>query len=106
MAGYDINGDGLGDDCPRIADLSVLGRSVSGGRQLPGGGPLDTISQQQLPGTAFIPAQAGTIGANERVYLPGSVNEGTIGRNTFFGRGGLIPFFWIGRLDFRISHLR
>lgn len=87
-AGYDINGDGLGGDRPRLADLSLFGRSIDNGRQLSGStNPLDTGSQTQLPGSAFIPAQAATIGATDRVYLPGSANEGTIGRNTFFVHG-------------------
>lgn len=87
VAGYDINSDGLGGDRPRVADLSVLGRSVDNGRQMPGAGVNDSISQWQLPGTAFIPAQASTISAVDRVYLPGSANEGTVGRNTFFTHG-------------------
>lgn len=86
-AGYDINGDGLSGDRPRVKDLSLLGRSVDNGRQIPGGGASNSISQNQLPGHAFIPAQSATISALDRVYLPGSANEGTIGRNTFFGHG-------------------
>jgi Carboxypeptidase regulatory-like domain/TonB-dependent Receptor Plug Domain len=88
VAGYDINSDGLGGDRPYLTDLSLLGRSVDDGRQLQGStNPLDTASQAQLPGAAFIPQNAGTIGGNNRLYLPGSANEGTIGRNTFFTQG-------------------
>ncbi len=87
LLGYDVNADGLGADRPRVADLSVLGRSIDNGRQLSGGGPTDSISQTQLPGTAFIPAQAGTINADQRVYLPGTAADGTLGRNTFFTHG-------------------
>jgi hypothetical protein len=83
-AGYDINGDGLAGDRPRLADLSLLGTSVDNGRRGPDG---IQISTKQLPGTAFIPQQAGTITATDRVYLPGSGNEGTLGRNTFFLQG-------------------
>ncbi len=83
-AGYDINGDGLAGDRPRLADLSLLGASVDNGRRNAQGVQISTL---QLPGTAFIPAQAGTITANDRVYLPGSGNEGTLGRNTFFLQG-------------------
>jgi hypothetical protein len=87
-AGYDINGDGLGGDRPQLADLSLFGRSIDNGRQLSGStNPLDTGSQSQLPGTAFIPSNAATITANNRIYLPGSANENTIGRNTFFTHG-------------------
>jgi hypothetical protein len=87
VLGYDVNADGLGGDRPRVANLGILGKSVDNGRQLPGGGPSDTISQTQLPGTAFIPAQAGTILADQRIYLPGTAGDGTLGRNTFFTHG-------------------
>ena len=86
--GYDINADGLSGDRPRIADLSLLGKSIDNGRQLAGStNPNDTASQAQLPGTGFIPANAGTINGADRLYLPGSANEATIGRNTFFTQG-------------------
>ncbi|HMV51976.1 MAG TPA: TonB-dependent receptor, partial [Blastocatellia bacterium] len=75
-AGYDINGDGLGGDRPRLADLSLLGASVDNGRRNAQGVQISTL---QLPGSAFIPANAVTITANDRVYLPGSANKGTIG---------------------------
>ncbi len=87
LLGYDVNADGLSADRPRVADLSVLGRSIDNGRQLPGGSAVDSISQGQLPGTAFIPAQAGTINADQRIYLPGTAADGTLGRNTFFTHG-------------------
>lgn len=85
LAGYDINGDGLAGDRPLLADLSILGRSIDDGRQLPGGSAVDTGSQAQLPGSAFVPA-AGTPLAG-RIFLPGSAGEGAIGRNTFFMDG-------------------
>lgn len=83
-AGYDINGDGLAGDRPKISDPSFLGVSVDNGRRNANGVQISTL---QLPGSIFIPAQAGTITALDRVYLPGSGNEGTIGRNTFFLQG-------------------
>jgi hypothetical protein len=83
-AGYDVNGDGLSGDRPRLADLSLLGRSVDNGRRRADG---VQISQTQLPATGFVPAQAVAINAVDRIYLPGSGNEGTIGRNTFFLQG-------------------
>lgn len=83
-AGYDINGDGLGGDRPQLADLSLLGASVDNGRRNAQGVQISTL---QLPGTAFIPGQAATITANDRVYLPGSANDNTIGRNVFFLQG-------------------
>lgn len=85
--GYDVNADGLGGDRPRLADLSLLGRSVDNGRQLPGGIATDTISQTQLPGSAFIPSQAASVTGIDRIFLPGTSGAGTIGRNTFFGPG-------------------
>jgi hypothetical protein len=85
LAGYDVNGDGLGGDRPQLTDLSLLGRSISDGRQLSGSSVINTGSQAQLPGSAFIPA-AGTPLAG-RIFLPGGVAEGTIGRNTFFMDG-------------------
>ncbi|MGH9936554.1 MAG: hypothetical protein ACREAM_09925, partial [Blastocatellia bacterium] len=83
--GYDVNADGLLSDRPRLADPRLLGRSVDDGRQLPGGTITQTGSQAQLPGSAFIPA-AGTPIAG-RLFLPGGIAEGTIGRNTFFMDG-------------------
>ncbi|HNG33865.1 MAG TPA: TonB-dependent receptor, partial [Blastocatellia bacterium] len=97
-AGYDINGDGLGGDRPRLADLSLLGASVDNGRRNAQGVQISTL---QLPGSAFIPANAVTITANDRVYLPGSANEGTIGRNTFFLQGLNYTDMTAGK-DFRI----
>lgn len=85
LANYDVNGDGLGGDRPRLIDLSLLGRSIDDGRQLSGSTVINTGSQGQLPGNAFIPA-AGTALAG-RIFLPGSLAEGTVGRNTFFMDG-------------------
>ncbi|HEX4949834.1 MAG TPA: TonB-dependent receptor [Blastocatellia bacterium] len=86
--GYDINADGLTGERPRLADLSLLGKSIDDGRQLAGStNPNDTGSQVQLPGSAFIPTNAGTINAADRLYLPGSANDATIGRNTFYSQG-------------------
>ena len=45
------------------------------------------LSTLQLPGTAFIPAQAATIGQQDRLYLPGGGLDGQVGRNTFFLQG-------------------
>jgi hypothetical protein len=86
--GYDVNADGLGSDRPRLADLSMLGRSIDNGRQLTStGNPSDTISQTQLPGTGFIPANAATVTGDQRIFLPGTPGDGTLGRNTFFTHG-------------------
>ncbi len=81
--GYDANGDGLGGDRPRIANTSYLGASVDNGRVING----VQVSQTQLPGNIFIPAQAATIGQADRIYLPGGGVDGQIGRNTFFLQG-------------------
>ncbi len=82
--GYDANGDGLGGDRPRVADLSVLGRSIDNGRRNANGVQISTL---QLPGTAFIPAQAATIGQQDRLFLPGDGLDGQVGRNSFFLQG-------------------
>jgi len=82
--GYDANGDGLGGDRPRVADLSVLGRSVDNGRRNANGVQISTL---QLPGAAFIPAQSAVIGQQDRLYLPGGGLDGQVGRNTFFLQG-------------------
>ena len=101
--GYDVNADGLSGDRPRLADLSLLGASVDNGRQLsPTGNPLDTISQTQLPGTAFIPPQAGTINGDQRLFLPGTAGDGTIGRNTFLTHGMNYTDLTFGK-EFRIA---
>ena len=81
--GYDANGDGLGGERPRIANLALLGASVDNGRVING----VQVSQTQLPGNAFIPAQAATIGQADRIYLPGGGLDGQLGRNTFFLQG-------------------
>ena len=85
LAGYDVNGDGLAGDRPRIADVNLLGVSVDDGRQLAGGSAVSTNSERQLPGSSFIPAQGTPVAG--RIFLPGTSGDGTIGRNTFFGHG-------------------
>jgi hypothetical protein len=82
--GYDANGDGLGGDRPRLADLSLLGRSIDNGRKDANGVQLSTL---QLPGSAFIPSAALTIGQQDRLYLPGGALDGQVGRNVFFLQG-------------------
>ncbi len=82
--GYDANGDGLAGDRPRVADLSILGASVDNGRRNAQGVQISTL---QLPGTAFLPAQAGTIGQQDRLFLPGGGLDGQVGRNAFFLQG-------------------
>jgi hypothetical protein len=82
--GYDANSDGLSGDRPRLADLSVLGRSIDNGRKDANGVQFSTL---QLPGAAFIPAQAATIGQQDRLYLPGGGLDGQVGRNIFFLQG-------------------
>lgn len=101
--GYDVNADGLGSDRPRLADLSVLGRSVDNGRQLSStGNPADTISQTQLPGTAFIPNNAATVTGDQRIFLPGTPGDGTLGRNTFYTHGLNYTDMTFGK-EFRIT---
>jgi len=85
--GYDMNADGLTGDRPRLAQLGLLYNSVDNGRSIPGGAVIDTFSQTQLHGSAFIPAQAGTIASTDRLFLPGKPLEGTVGRNTFISHG-------------------
>src|SRR5215475_1812665 len=82
--GYDANGDGLGGDRPRLADLSLLGRSIDNGRKDANGVQFSTL---QLPGRAFIPSAALTIGQQDRLYLPGAGLDGQVGRNVFFLQG-------------------
>lgn len=82
--GYDANGDGLGGDRPRVADLGILGRSIDDGRRNAQGVQISTL---QLPDTAFIPGRAATIGQQDRLYLPGAGLDGQVGRNTFFLQG-------------------
>jgi len=82
--GYDANSDGLGGDRPRLADLSLLGRSIDNGRKDANGVQLSTL---QLPGRAFIPSAALAIGQQDRLYLPGGGLDGQVGRNVFFLQG-------------------
>jgi hypothetical protein len=97
-AGYDVNLDGEGGDRPGISDPSFLYTSVDNGRPQnpcpttppPGTACRDSLSQLQLPGTIFIPPQAGSTGAvggNNLLITPGQDGPGTIGRNTFFSEG-------------------
>ncbi len=81
--GYDANGDGLGGDRPRVADLSILGKSVDNGRTING----VQVSTTQLLSSAFIPSQAASIAQADRLYLPGGGVDGQVGRNTFFMQG-------------------
>lgn len=94
LLGYDMNLDGLGSDRPMITDPAYLYRSVDNGRAIypcptnVGSAPCpDTLSQLQIPGSAFIPQAAGTINADQRILLPGTDGTGSIGRNTFFTQG-------------------
>jgi hypothetical protein len=93
LLGYDANLDGLSGDRPGIVDPKHLYRSVDAGRQIspcPTGGITvcqDTLSQLQVPGSIFIPGNAGTIGAESRIISAGSDGTGSIGRNTFFTHG-------------------
>lgn len=102
LAGYDVNFDGVNNDRPGIANPSYLYRSVSDGRaqsQCPTGVPAgvpcpDTVSQTQVPGSVFIPAQLpnrntslADLGGDHILLAPGTDGTGTIGRNTFFGQG-------------------
>src|SRR5262249_12700265 len=82
--GYDANGDGLSGDRPRVADLSVPGRSGDNRRADANGVQFSTL---QLPGAAFIPAQAAAIGQQDRLFLPGGGLDGQVGRNAFFLQG-------------------
>jgi hypothetical protein len=95
LAGYDVNLDGLGGDRPWIADPSFLYRSVDNGRAIypcptavPAGANCpDTLSQSQVPGTAFIPPQASSYAGDQRIFTAGADGTGTIGRNAFFASG-------------------
>jgi hypothetical protein len=102
LAGYDVNLDGVTNDRPGITNPSYLYRSVSDGRaqsqcptRVPPGIPCpDSISQTQLPGSLFIPAQLpnrntslADLGGDHIFLAPGTDGAGTIGRNTFFGQG-------------------
>jgi hypothetical protein len=62
----------------------LLGRSVDNGRRDANGVQISTL---QLPGTAFIPGQAATIGQQDRLFLPGGGLDGQVGRNVFFLQG-------------------
>jgi hypothetical protein len=99
LAGYDVNLDGVGGDRPILTDPSVLFRSVDAGRApspCPSGPVgtrcLDTQSQFQVPGSAFLPPQ-GTITTGQRsgdqfIVAPGqNFPAGSAGRNAFFEQG-------------------
>ena len=86
FSNFDVNADGIGGDRPDLINPSLLTtRSIDNGRGVApvtvscSGGftqAVTTVSQQQLPCTAF-----GT------AFRPGTANIGTLGRNTFFMHG-------------------
>ncbi len=100
LAGYDVNVDGVGGDRPLISNPSYLYRSVDAGRAsgtcpsalVPPGRCLDTFSEFQLPGSAFLPSQntiiAGQSSGDQFILSPGqNFPAGSVGRNTFFQQG-------------------
>ncbi len=98
LAGYDVNIDGVGGDRPIVTNPSVLFTSVDAGRAqspcpsalVPPGRCLDTLSQLQLPGTAFIPVQpipGKPLNGDQFFLTPGQDDPGTIARNAFFEQG-------------------
>ena len=97
LAGYDVNIDGVGGDRPKIADPKFLFTSVDNGRAISPcpsalvvGRCLDTLSQLQLPGTAFVPVQpipGKPLNGDQFFLTPGQDVPGTIARNAFFEQG-------------------
>ncbi len=95
LAGSDLNMDGVGGDRPGISDPSLLFTSVDAGRAqspcpsalVPPGRCLDTLSQLQLPGTAFLPSQANLTGDQFPVAPGQNFPANTIARNAFFQQG-------------------
>ncbi len=96
LSGFDQNLDGVGGDRPVLVDPSLLFASVDKGRPLetcptplvPPGRCLDSQSQLQLPGTAFLPSQA-SLSAGDKIPLSPGENfpAGTVARNAFFQQG-------------------
>jgi hypothetical protein len=94
LSGYDSNFDGVGGDRPILLDGSRLFTSVDNGRPqatcpsalVAPGRCLDSQSQLQLPGTAFLPSQTST--GNQIPLAPGeNFPAGTVARNAFFQQG-------------------
>jgi outer membrane receptor protein involved in Fe transport len=81
MLGYDLNGDGIGGDRPDLLDPSILGRSISNGRQDPATGL--QYAQEALPISAFAPTAA-QAAAKAWPWYPGTGYVGSLGRNTFW----------------------
>ncbi|MBI1747401.1 MAG: TonB-dependent receptor [Acidobacteria bacterium] len=92
-AGYDLNGDGNDGDRPNLVNPAILGVSIDNGRNDPRFpcDPRDSrsspncrqISQSVIRPTDIFPNATST----ERIFLPGSGFQGSLGRNTFFVHG-------------------
>jgi hypothetical protein len=82
-AGYDLNADGVSNDRPNLLDKSVLGASVDNPRANAATGL--QFAQTQIPQSAFNPNYS-TPAAN-RLFMPGLLNAGSLGRNTFRSNG-------------------
>jgi len=93
LLGYDANLDGASGDRPWITDPKWLYRSIDNGRGIypcptvTTGSCPDTLSQQQVPGSVFIPQQAASLTADQRMLVAGTDGRGTIARNAFFMQG-------------------
>ncbi len=82
-AGYDVNGDGTSSDRPFLVNTAILGKSIDNARYDPATGR--QISQSYIKTTDIFPNVA-TPTAN-RIFLPGTENQGNLGRNNFFAHG-------------------
>ena len=96
LAGYDANFDGVGGDRPLITNPGLLYTSVDNGRAqqscptalVPPGRCLDTLSELQLPSTAFLPSQVNLGSGDQFPVAPGqNFPAGSAGRNAFFEEG-------------------
>jgi len=82
-AGYDVNGDGNGNDRPFLINPDILGISIDNARIDPTTGK--QISQAYIKPTDIFPNV--TTPAGQRIFMPGVENQGDLGRNTFFAHG-------------------
>ncbi len=86
--GYDVNADGLGCDRPRLADVSMLGRSIDNGRQLTSTGESFRHDlANATSGYCVYSGECSDVTGDQRIFLPGTPGDGTLGRNTFFTHG-------------------
>jgi hypothetical protein len=90
----DLNLDGVAGDYAVVLDRSVIGHSVDNGHALSScptalnaGRCVHTVSEQQLPYSAFLPNGLNYVGNNVPLFPGQDFGPNTVRRNSFFQQG-------------------